>query len=232
MSSLDYLHGAAAQEHISNHIRRSEAEGLITRYNRVLDEKDREMRSIQEEFQALRRQLETERKIRQSSDRERVAQNMIKDAGQELLAKEMQTEARTAYDFVVDWIDHYSTEVSQEFVEGIKDGMRMNMPFSTSEGLRKRFMREFEQEAMALYRKHNENALTREVFDGLASKIAVAIITELGVKTRAEYKERTGKRLMEPIPGLHGPRELREHYGEDYKAQNFLTIEGKNEKDR
>lgn len=224
MSDLNYIHGAAAQEHISNSIHADQTDQLVTRANRAIDAANGRAEALDAENRQLRDQLQSMRTIQKRVDDSRVAETIIKDAGRDQLANEMQMEARSAHDFVLAWIDHYGGERSQEFVEGIKEGMKLNMPFSTSESMRKRFIKGFEERANQLYRDKGENALTIVAFNAISSEVAVALITELQAKMRADLTAENGVNYMKPSPGRNGPAELRERHGDgNFKAQDFIT---------
>jgi len=223
MSSLDYIVGASVQEHLDAIELRQVTKEHSDTLDYVIKRYDNKIARMNEENEKLRRELETEKRIRVSSEKISDISSKIESHGRNQLAREMQSEAREAYDFVLSWIEHYGGESSSEFIEGIKEGMKMNMPFSTSEVMRKRFISLFEEQAHALYDKEGENALTKEAFQDIAIRVSQGLIIELISKSKAERKLK-GEPSMRPHPGTNGPEEIRAAYGEGvFKAQEFIT---------
>lgn len=223
MSTLDYIVGASVQEHMDAMELRQVTKEHSDTLKYVIQRYDNKIAKMQEENDQLRRELKLANDLRENSKKNSRASRKIESHGRNQLAREMQSEARSAYRFVLSWIEHYGGESSNEFIEGIKEGMKMNMPFSTSEVMRKRFISLFEEQAHALYDKEGENALTKEAFQDIAVRVSQGLILEILSKSKAERKLK-GEPLMMPDPGLRGPEEIRAAYGEgNFKAQEFIT---------
>lgn len=170
MSALDYLHGAGVQEIIDARRTQNEIADVTRAWEQTAEElwaeihkRDQAIRDLTIKLRQTEAALEvTERnrakevqenfqlKVEASKDRIRKEHelDMLKTAYR-TLGDQVKSEARDMHDKVLDWICVYGDSKSHEFIQGVRQLIKQEMPMSQSEGLRKRFMREFEAAAKA-----------------------------------------------------------------------------------
>ena len=148
MSSLDYMHGAAVQEIISNSILDSELQHNSNQwrnYSNGLQQDNQNLRRYAKEMEAfsqkqresineliaevvrLREAVQRSKTTEEVMDYNRkvdLAKMRVKEIGAEVLLNKIDTEASASYNFATKWVDTYSYEVTNEFMEGLKQGMK------------------------------------------------------------------------------------------------------------
>lgn len=112
------------------------------------------------------------------------------------LGEEIENEAGAMHDKVLDWICVYGDSKSHEFIQGVRQLIKQEMPMSQSESLRKRFMREFEAAAKAaaeanLATPQGNYYVPQLTLDKLANNVAGQLAREEKVRiknaVRLEY---------------------------------------------
>ena len=217
MSALDYLHGAGVQEIIDARRAQNEIEEVTRAWEQTAEElwveihkRDQAIRDltiklrqteaalevternrakeVQENFQLKKKTTEME--IRKEHELD-----MLKTAYR-TLGDQVKSEARDMHDRVLDWICVYGDKKSHEFVQGVRQLIKQEMPMSQSEGLRKRFMREFEAAAKAaaeanLATPQGNYYVPQLTLDRLANNVAGQLALEEKVRiknaVRLEY---------------------------------------------
>ena len=217
MSALDYLHGAGVQEIIDARRTQNEIADVTRAWEQTAEElwaeihkRDQAIRDLTIKLRQTEAALEvTERnrakeveenfhlKAKASEDRIRKEHelDMLKTAYR-ALGDQVKSEARDMHDKVLDWICVYGDSKSHEFIQGVRQLIKQEMPMSQSESLRKRFMREFEAAAKAaaeanLATPQGNYYVPQLTLDKLANNVAGQLAREEKVRiknaVRLEY---------------------------------------------
>lgn len=217
MSALDYLHGAGVQEIIDAKRTQNAIADVTRAWEQTAEElwaeihkRDQAIRDLTIKLRQTEAALEvTERnrakevqenfqlKVEASKDRIRKEHelDMLKTAYR-TLGDQVKSEARDMHDKVLDWICVYGDSKSHEFVQGVRQLIKQEMPMSQSEGLRKRFIREFEAAAKAaaeanLATPQGNYYVPQLTLDRLANNVAGQLALEEKVRikkaVRLEY---------------------------------------------
>lgn len=138
MSSLDYMHGAAVQEIISNSVMASELEHNSNEwrnYSNGLKQENQNLHRHANELKAINKtqqenidkliaevvrlreavqRAKTTEEVMEFNRKVDLAKMRVKEIGAEVLLSEMDSEANGAQQFATKWVGTYSNEVTNE----------------------------------------------------------------------------------------------------------------------
>lgn len=243
MSSLDYMHGAAVQEIISNSILDSELQHNSNQwrnYSNGLQQDNQKLRQYAKEMEAfsqkqrksineliaevvrLREAVQRSKTTEEVMDYNRkvdLAKMRVKEIGAEVLLDEIDTEASASYNFATKWVDTYAYEVTNEFMEGLKQGMKDKLGMSSSMAHRKRFMTLFEAQALEAVR-NNKYVVDEKAMGEIARSVAIKVYDEIRHQQRALQNFRHGNSIKPTV--LDGPKEIEQEFGKgEFKANPY-----------
>ena len=237
------MHGAAVQEIISNSILDSELQHNSNQwrnYSNGLKQENQNLHRHASELQAINKtqqeniskliaevvrlreavqRAKTTEEVMDFNRKVDLAKMRVKEIGAEALLDRLDSEAYGAQEFATKWVDTYSNEVTNEFMEGLKQGMKDNLGFSSSMAHRKRFTKLFEEQALEAVR-NNKYVVDEKVMGAIAQRVAIKVYNEIREQQRALHKERYGKSVR---PMVHkGPQEIEQAFGKgEFKANPY-----------